>query len=395
MTRLSTGKSWLWVGLALLLTTTNACTRGYYRRQADVDAARLTLEKINHPHWDLPRQTIAIDPRSRMFDPFSPDCEPMPPDDPYSHQLMHNVDGKKGWRKWHQFGDTNTVENPSWLDHLPLDENGVLLLDSERAYQLALLHSRDYQEQFETLYLSALDVSAERFRFDTQFFGGYSARYTTTGRDRAPRSQLTTGFTTRETGRFGLPTGVTAPSDADVLIRRAFATGGELAVGIANSLTWDLAGPNNYSSLTILDFSFVQPLLRLAGRERVLEQLTLSERQLLANVRQMERYRQAFFVEMYTGRDAGNGATRRGGLFGGAGLEGFTGVGGGGFGRVGGANTGGGNTQLTAPQAGGFLGLLQQQQNVRIQAANVAGLRTNLAQLREALRENLTMIPDV
>jgi hypothetical protein len=377
------------------------CNRSFYRRQADVDASDLIQEKNVYPHWMLPRTTIELDPRSRMFDPFDPDREPMPPDDPYSHELMHMVDGKKGWHKWHQYGDTDAVENPTWKDYLPMDDNGVLTLTAEQAYQLALVHSRDYQEQYETLFLSALDVSAERFRFDTQFFGGYSLFYTTTGSARTPRSQLTGSLFTEEVGRSGLPTGVTAPTDAQVLIRRAFATGGELAAGIANSLTWDFAGPNNYSSLTILDFSLVQPLLRLAGRERVLEQLTLSERQLLANVRQMERYRQAFFTEIMTGRNAPDGATRRGGVFGGAGLEGFTGVGGGGFGRVGGGGTGGTGqgtgttaTTLTAPRAGGFLGLLQTQQDIRIQLANIAGLRTNLTQLRESLRENLTKIPD-
>lgn len=386
----------IWVSIATgLLSALAGCHTSYYRQQADVDAGMLIQEKIIHPHWDLPRQTIDIDPRSRMFDPFNPDCEPMPEDDPYSHELMHCVDDKKGWSKWHANGDTDGAENPVWKDFLPLDENGVLLLDAKEAYQLSLIHSRDYQQQFETLYLSALDVSAERFRFDTQFFGGYAASYTASGQNQTPRSQLVLETFTEETGRFGLPTGVSAPTSGDILVRKAFATGAELAVGIANSLTWDFAGADNYSSFTILDFSLVQPLLRLAGRERVLEQLTLSERQLLANVRQMERYRRAFLVEIMTGRDAGTGATRRGGVFGGAGLEGFTGVGGGGFGRIGGDQQFSSSGQdLTVPRAGGFLGLLQAQQDIRIQQANIAGLRSNLVQLRESLRESLTKIPE-
>ena len=31
-----------------------------------------------------------------MYDPFDPDCEPMPPDDPASHRYMECVDCKKG-----------------------------------------------------------------------------------------------------------------------------------------------------------------------------------------------------------------------------------------------------------------------------------------------------------
>ena len=99
------------------------------------------------------------------------------------------------------------------------------------------------------------------------------------------------------------------------------------------------------------------------------------------------RYRRGFYVEVITGRDSGPGPSRRGGFFGGAGLEGFTGVGGGGFGRVGGfgGGFGGGGGGFTggagAAQAGGFLGLLQDQQELRNQRANVAALRASVIQL--------------
>ena len=44
-------------------------------------------------------------------------------------------------------------------------------------------------------------------------------------------------------------------------MRKLFATGGELVVGVANSLVWQFAGPDDYSGTTLLDFSLVQPLL--------------------------------------------------------------------------------------------------------------------------------------
>jgi hypothetical protein len=122
----------------------------------------------------------------------------------------------------------------------------------------------------------------------------------------------------------------------------------------------------------------------------VLERLTVAERTLLANVRQMEYYRRGFFVNVATGRDAGQGPQRRGGLLGGAGLSGFTGVGAGGFGQVGGfaqgAGGGGGGTAggAGAAQAGGYLGLLQDQQQIRNQEATVAALADSLAQLEAA-----------
>src|SRR6185295_18294825 len=133
-----------------------------------------------------------------------------------------------------------------------------------------------------------------------------------------------------------------------------------------------------------------QPLLRAGGRARVLERLTIAERGLLSNVRQMEHYRRGFYLNVVTGRDPGQGPSRRGGVFGGSGLEGFSGVGVGGFGRVGGAGgaqlvqgfgfTGGAGAQA----AGGYIGLLQTAQVIRNQFANIAALGDSLEQLQAA-----------
>jgi len=78
----------------------------------------------------------------------------------------------------------------------------------------------------------------------------------------------------------------------------------------------------------VLNFSLVQPLLRGAGRDRIMEQLTLAERTLLYNVRMMEQYRQAFYVDTVVGGGTNNSTPTRagsGGTFG-QGLSGFTGV---------------------------------------------------------------------
>lgn len=346
------------------------CNRAYYRQQADRDAYCLIKEKANHPHWSLPRYSIDLDPRSRMFDPFSPDCPPMPTDDPTAHQLMHRIDGKKGYRHWHCNGDTSSVENPNWLAGLPWGPDNVVALDVDTAVRLSLIHSDDFQEELEELYLSALDVSFERFRFDSQFFGGSSLFYTADGKVRGggeSRSEL-------EASTF--------LGGRGIRMQRMFSAGGELVVGLANSLVWQFAGPNTQDARTLLDFTLVQPLLRAGGRDRVLERLTIAERTLLANVRQMERFRRGFYLEVVAGRDAGPGPSRRGGFFGGAGLQGFTGVGGGGFGRVGGFSGGGGVAGgAGAAGAGGFLGLVQDQLDLRIQEANIVSLRNSLSQL--------------
>lgn len=342
--------------------------------QADQQVYSLVNQAVVCNYSDLRGYTIQTDPRSRLHDPTDPDRPPMPPDDPASHRLMHCVDGKRGWKHWHDNGDLPYVDSLAWQAYLPRDREGEVVLDLSTAVQLARIHSRDYQRELEDLYLSALDVSFERFRFDTQFFGGNDTFFTADGPVRAgglARSELRT--------------------DTAAQANRLFATGGQLTADIANSIIWQFSGANSEVQTTVLDFTFIQPLLRAGGRARVLETLTLSERTLLANIRQMEQYQQGFYNEIVTGEDAGPGPNRAGGFFGGSGFTGFTGVGGGGFGRVGGFGGGGfggggGTTSggAGAGQAGGFLGLLQTQQQIYNQRANVASLRTSRDQLEAA-----------
>ncbi len=379
------------LGLSIIgLSAFSGCHRQYYRRQADLEAHGLIDEKAMQGRVDQGHPLrVQADPRSRMFNPFDLDFQPMPPDDPRSHQLMHRVDGKKGYPLWHAAGTTNTAENPGWWQYLPLDENGVLHLNAESAVQLALLHSPIYQLNIETLYLSALDVSSERFRFDTQFFGGARSFLTADGRDRAGAGG---NSSTR------LEVGPNSNGRRPLAVQRSFASGGDLVVGFANSVVWELSGPNTQSASTVFDFAMLQPLLRGAGRDRILERLTLSERRLLSNVRSFERFRRSFYLNITMGRQLESQTRRSGGVFG-VGLSGFTGLGSGfaglnGGGQGGQAGFGGGGGNAGVPQAGGFLGLLQNQLQIRNVEENVARLKENLLILEDTLVELLTTIPE-
>ena len=163
-----------------------------------------------------------------MFDPDDPDCPPMPPDDPISHQLMNCVDCKPGAPCWKHAPHTPYADNPNWEEFLPRNDEGQVVLDLQGAVQMALLQSTDYQQQLETLYLSSLDVTFERFRFDTQFFGGQShlLRDARAGSRRACRADRASWALT--------------PLDFEA--RKLTTTGGELVVGLANSLVWQFAG---------------------------------------------------------------------------------------------------------------------------------------------------------
>lgn len=374
--------------IAVGILSSHGCNRAHYRTRADQEVKTLVAEKLVDAGTPGVRD-VQVRQESRMFDPFNPDRPPMPEDDPTAHEYMKVLNGRKHYPLWDVNGKTNTAENPIWWQYLPLDQRGVLVLDADSAVRTALLHSVPFQTQVETLFLSALDVSTERFFLGNQLFAGFSSSYTADGRLRRgsggeSRSAVTTGVFSR--GARG------------IAFERQFTTGAELIVGIANSLTWDLAGSSAQSASTIVDFNLLVPLLRGGGRDLIMERLTLAERVLLYNIRAFERYRTGFFLNVTIGRQNEQGISRRGGLFGGAGLQGFTGLGGG-FGTVGqvggggggGAGFGGGGA---VPNVGGFLGLIQSQLQIRNAEENVARLRDNLARFEDALRERMLTIPD-
>ena len=237
--------------VTVVLVAQAGCSRERYFRQADQEARCLVIEKSNDPRWDLRDFTIEMDRRSRYYDPCNPVRPPMPPDDPASHRYMECIDGKRGYPCWGVNGYRSRLENPEWRERLPeyvpLTDDGAVKLSLDSAVRLAYVNSPSYQNQLETIYLSALDVSTERFRFDVQFFGGNDTTFTHLGRLR-PGGEANTLRT-----------------DTDALLRRRFATAGELLVGFANSFVWQFAGPDANFTTSLVNFSLVQPLLRGAG----------------------------------------------------------------------------------------------------------------------------------
>lgn len=363
---------------AAVLAPLEGCSRSKARVRADREAYSLLDQKSTVLGGDLGQYRIGVDPRSRMHDENSPDCPPMPPDDPTSHHYMECVDGKRGAKCWREAPRTPWVESPNWRATLPVDDRGRLVLDTAAAVRLGLVNDPDFQQELEELYLSALDVSFERFRFDTQLFGGAATDFVADGRVRSGTGESSSQLIVSPSSRT---LGPATPNRWR--LQRLTATGGEVVVGLANSLVWQFAGPEDYSGRTLLDFSIVQPLLRGGGRVRVLERLTVAERTLLANVRSMERFRREYYLNVVVGRFPGSGPQRRGGLLGGAGLAGFAGVNlqvgnfGGGFFGGGQGNQG----VAGAAAAGGYLGLLQTQKVLANQRATVAALRDSTLQL--------------
>ncbi|MCH2180761.1 MAG: hypothetical protein MK108_02030 [Mariniblastus sp.] len=334
------------LGLAMLILVGSVsqigCHRSFYRRQADAEAQRLIREKQNDPRWSCTSDgTILINPESRMFDPFSQDHPPMPPDDPTSHKLMECVDGHPGYPLWGANGNTNYVVNPDWQSYLPANADGEVVLDLSTAYRLALINSTELQQARESLYSSALRVSLQRFNFEAQMFAGSLLDWVVKGKK---TSELRTSTSTR----------------GGTKLTKLGTAGASYAMELANRIVWNFNGSNLTTATSLIHFTFSQPLLRKAGRDYVMENLTQEERTLLANVRQFDRYRRGFYLRITTGRSPGNSLASQGIVL----PQGFS------------------------TNVGGYLGLLQQQQQIRIDEFNVSQLEDVLEQFREYFKRD-------
>ena len=360
----------IWIsGISLICA---GCSQTHHRKQADREAYRVIEERNDDPRWAVGSVSIDADPRSRFFDSQDPDHSAMPIDDPTSNQYMKRVNGVSGWSEWGKNGVRSNLENPAWRSQLgeysTIDAEGNVELSIDSALRLAYLHSPLHQNNLETLYLSSLDVTAQRFRLDTQFFGGSGTSFVHRGDINPvaiaysqPLGHYVVGgpFERPETNRFSVPT--------DLQARRRLATAGEVLIGFANSFTWDFTGSDASLGSSLANFSFVQPLLRGAGKKIALEQLTQAERRLLGNLRAYAQFRQGFFTQVVIGELGVSGPQRFGTS---TQLQSFSGFGG----------------------VGGYLGLLQQSRQIRNTQATLRLQRRTRDRLQAQFDNELTDI---
>ncbi|MBX3419479.1 MAG: TolC family protein [Pirellulaceae bacterium] len=261
--------------LLALLTLCTSCSRRHYRLRADDEAQCLLRSRIVDPTWDMPSRSVEPDPTSRMALGGDPDCGPQPCDDPAANRWQRNP-YRFRQNYWDRIPKTNEIENPTWLDFLPRNEEGKIVVTPDFANDLALIHNREFQTQFEQIYVGALRLSSNRFEFDTQWLGQLSSDYVARGD--GSDSLLAVG------DRLGF--------------QRNLAAGGEFFVSLLNAFTFQFAGGQVSSASGSIVAGFTQPLLRNAGRFVRLEGLTQAERDLLYQVREFARFRRQFYLEV-------------------------------------------------------------------------------------------------
>ena len=153
-------------------------------------------------------------------------------------------------------------------------------LTLEDIVDLALINSRQYQTQKETLYRAALRLSLDRFDYDMKFATGGNRNAVDYSHNRA------SGITQNN---LSVPTTITENA--------VLATGGDLLARFANGVVLTFNGPNGFAADIGSDL-----LLNISQsvfqRDTVLEGLTQAERNVIYAARSFVRFRKQLFADL-------------------------------------------------------------------------------------------------
>jgi outer membrane protein TolC len=143
--------------------------------------------------------------------------------------------------------------------------------------EIAAENSRDYQTQRESLYLSALDLTLERYRFSINTNGSIGAFLLGDG-DGATETGVDTGF--------GLS--------------KMLGTGAKIVGNLGLAFARDLGSSDGWDLITFGNLSITQPLLAGSNPRIVREPLTQAERNVVYAARSYERFRRTYAVDVST-----------------------------------------------------------------------------------------------
>lgn len=143
------------------------------------------------------------------------------------------------------------------------------------AIDIAAENNRDFQARKEGLYVSALDVTLERWRLSNQPAASFNAAASGVGDESA---EVDVG------GRASLS--------------RLLGSGASIVTDIGAGLFRVVSTGDGWDAFSNIGFSITQPLLRGGGKRITLEPLTQAERDLVYEVRDFERFRRTFVVDV-------------------------------------------------------------------------------------------------
>jgi outer membrane protein TolC len=206
----------------------------------------------------------------------------------YRHAADNEVYGIIQQVEGQVFGHTNAFEigtqysgrKPKEIPAAELIEdrlrtNGINLT-IEAALDVAVSRSRRFQAAKETLYLTALSLTGQRYAFSPQFFASSRGSVVRTSDGEKLVSVK---------NRIGM----------DQLLK----TGGSVSVQLANDILRYYTGEPRRSVLSLISLNLTQPLLRGFGRKNpAVESLTQSERNVIYAVRNYSFFQDQFALEI-------------------------------------------------------------------------------------------------
>jgi outer membrane protein TolC len=173
-------------------------------------------------------------------------------------------------------------------------EIGAKVLSLDKALELAVKHSRTYQNNKEQLYLTALSLSLARHQFTPIFSAGVSGTYTVNTFPKIGPQTNIFGELVVHNDEFTEARSVHASGSVGVdwLIRDI----GRITAAFTTDFFRYVSGNPMSIVQSQLAATFRRPLLRDAGFKTDIEILTQSERNLLYGIRDFVRFRKDFSV---------------------------------------------------------------------------------------------------
>ncbi|MCP5020678.1 MAG: TolC family protein [bacterium] len=140
---------------------------------------------------------------------------------------------------------------------------------------IAAESNTSYLSQKESLYFSALSLTQERWQYGVQAETSGGASISGVGTDSA-----------------------SASTSGDFTLSKILGSGANIVLGVGSSLFRFVSTGDGWDAVSDISLSISQPLMRAAGVKFTMESLTQSERSLVYQVRNYERFRRTFAVSV-------------------------------------------------------------------------------------------------
>lgn len=241
------------------------CSAKHYRKSADREVARLIGAKSG--------QVPNMDPRFTIEQTNALSLE--------SYPILTNV--------------------ADFLGPTAESERGARIISLEAALDLAIHHSRNYQNNKEGVYLEALALTLARDQFEPIFFGRGRGDYQTITEEVRIGVDALTGEPKVLSGDAALVEQHRLTGSGSAGFNWLLKSGARLSAAITTDFVRYVTGDPRAFTQSQVSATLLQPLWRGAGYRVAVENLTQAERDLLYALRNFTQFRKEFSVQIATG----------------------------------------------------------------------------------------------